>query len=118
MVSAATPRNPSSVPTWKSYVGLVESWDAAFRTVSVGLGSLKLVPGSGFTMLGAPSPFWVAPLEGGGVDELPVPAVVPGLFPKLELPRGSAGSSSLQPAVVRRATANATLGEEVSVQPP
>lgn len=99
-------------------MGLVESWDAAFRTLSVGLGSLKLVPGSGFTILGAPSPFWVAPLEGGGVDELPVPAVVPGLFPKLELPRGSAGSSSLQPAVVRRATANATLGEEVSVQPP
>ena len=86
--------------------------------MSVGLGSLKLVPGSGFTMLGAVSPFCVDPLEEGGGGELPVPAVVPGLFPKLELPRGSIGSSSLQPAAARRAMANATLGEEVSVQPP
>jgi len=97
-------------------VGLVESEDEALRTVRVGLGSLKLVPGSGFRMLGAVRPFCVDPLEEeGGVDELPV--VVPGPLPKLELPTGSEGSSSLQPAA-RRATANATLGEEVSVQPP
>jgi len=70
-------------------------------------------------MLGAPSPFCEEePLDGGGVDELPVPAVDPGLLPKLELPRGRAGSSSLQPKAARRATANATLGGEVSVQPP
>ncbi len=69
-------------------------------------------------MLGAPSPFCVEPLEGGGVDELPVLAVVPELLPKLELPSGVAGSSSLQPKAARRETANATLGEEVSVQPP
>ena len=118
VVSAAIPRNPSSVPTWKSYVGRVESEDEALRTVRVGLGSLKLVPGSGFRMLGAVRPFWVDPLEGGGVGELPVPAVVPGLFPILELPRGREGSSSLHAAAARRATANTTLGEEVSVQPP
>jgi hypothetical protein len=69
------------------YVGLVDSEDAAFRTVSVGLGSLKLFPGSGLTMLGAPSPFCAEPLEEGGVEELPVLAVVPGSLPKLELPR-------------------------------
>lgn len=69
-------------------------------------------------MLGAVSPFCVDPLEEGGGDELPVPAVAPDVFPKLELPRGSTGSSSLQPAVARSATANTTLGEEVSVQPP
>jgi hypothetical protein len=87
--------------------------------VSVGLGSLKLFPGSGLTMLGAPSPFCEEdPLDGGGVDELPVLAVVPGPLPKLELPRGVAGSSSLQPKAARRAMAMATLGEEVSVQPP
>jgi hypothetical protein len=113
VVSATTPRNPSSVPTWKSYVGLAESEDAAFRTVRVGLGSLKLVPGRGLTILGEPSPFWVDPLdEGAG------PMAAPGAFPKLELPRGSEGSSSLQPAAVRRATANATRGEEVSVGAP
>ena len=99
-------------------MGFVESEDEAFLTVSVGLGSLKLVPGSGFTMLGAVSPFSVDPLEEGGGDEVLVPTVVPGLFPKLELPRGSTGSSSLQPVAARRATANATLGEEVSFQPP
>jgi hypothetical protein len=100
-------------------VGLVESEDAALRTMRVGLGSLKLFPGSGLTMLGAPSPFWVDPLdEGGDDDEGEVPMVAPGALPKLELPRGSAGSSSLQPAAARRATANAALGEEVSVQPP
>ena len=118
VVSATNPRNPSSVPTWKSYVGLVDSEDAEFRTLSVGLGSLKLFPGSGLTMLGAPSPFCADPLDGGGVDELPVLAVVPELLPKLELPRGRAGSSSLQPKAARRATANRTLGEEVSALPP
>jgi hypothetical protein len=117
VISATTPRNPSSVPTWKSYLGLVESEDAAFRTMRVGLGSLKLVPGRGFRMLGAVRPFWVDPLEEeGGVDELPV--VVPWPLPKLELPRGSEGSSSLQPVAARRATAKRTLGEEISVQPP
>jgi hypothetical protein len=100
-------------------VGLAESEDAAFRTVRGGLGSLKLVPGRGLTMLGGPSPFWVDPLdEGGDDDEGAVPVAAPGAFPKLELPRGSEGSSSLQPARARRETANATRGEEVSVQPP
>jgi hypothetical protein len=69
-------------------------------------------------MLGALSPFCVGPLGGGGVEELPVPAVVPGVFPKLELPRGRAGSSSLQPKAARKTAAKATLREEVSVQPP
>jgi hypothetical protein len=98
-------------------VGLAGSEVAAFRTVSVGLGSLPLVPGSGLTMLGAPRPFWVAPLDELGGEE-PTPATVPGLFPKLELPRGREGSSSLQPAVARRAMASATLGKKVSVQSP
>jgi len=98
-------------------VGLAEFEDAAFRTVRGGLGSLKLVPGRGLTILGEPSPFWVDPLDEGG-GEGAAPVVAPGAFPKLELPRGSEGSSSLQPAAVRRVTANATRGEEVSVQPP
>jgi hypothetical protein len=99
--------------------GLAESEDAAFRTVRGGLGSLKLVPGRGLTILGEPSPFWVDPLdEGGDDDEGAVPMLAPGVLPKLELPRGVAGSSSLQPKAARSATANATLGEEVSVQSP
>ena len=72
-------------------------------------------------MLGAVSPFCVGPLEGGGDVELPVPGVVPAVLPKLELPRGSAGSSSLHPKAperVKMATANAALGGKVSVQPP
>jgi hypothetical protein len=92
-------------------VTLAEVWDAAFRTVSVGEGSLKLLPGSGLTMLGAVSPFSVEPDdedEGGvvGVE----PTVDPELVPKLELPRGSSGSSSLQAAVKRSARANVGLG--------
>jgi hypothetical protein len=81
------------------------------------LGSLKLIPGSGFTMLGALSPFCVDPEDAGGGDGLPVPGVEPSVFPKLELPRGREGSSSLQPKATRRA-ANATFRGEVSVQPP
>ena len=100
-------------------MGLAESEDAALRTVRVGLVSLKLVPGRGLTILGEPSPFWVDPLdEGGDDDEGAVPMLAPGALPKLELPRGREGSSSLQPAAVRRVTANAARGEEVSVQPP
>jgi hypothetical protein len=92
-------------------VGLVESCEEALRTVSVGLGSLERFPGSGFTMLGAVSPFSVVPLDEGGALVPPVPGFVPWVFPRLELPRGSTGSSSLQPAAARRATANANLGE-------
>jgi hypothetical protein len=63
-------------------------------------------------MLGAVSPFRVEPEdedEGGLVD--PVPTVDPPLVPKLELPRGSSGSSSLQAAVNRSARANVGLVE-------
>jgi hypothetical protein len=72
-------------------------------------------------MLGAVRPFWVEPPAGGGVVVPPVPGVVPGEFPKLELPRGSAGSSSLQaeaPRRVKRAMRVKVLEEAVSVQPP
>jgi hypothetical protein len=96
-------------------VGLVESEDAALRTVRVGLDSLKLLPGRGLTMVGAPSPFWDPPEEGGDVGA--TPAMVPGPVPKLELPRGSSGSSSLQPKVARNAKAAAFWGK-VSFQTP
>ena len=79
--------------------------------MSVGLGSLERFPGSGFTILGAVSPFSVVPLDEGGAPVPPVPGFVPWVLPMLELPRGSAGSSSLQPAATRRETANANLGE-------
>jgi hypothetical protein len=92
-------------------VTVAELWEDAFRTVSVGEGSLKLLPGSGLTMLGAVRPFSVDPEdeEAGGLvgDE---PTVDPELVPKLELPRGSSGSSSLQAAVKRSARANVGLG--------
>jgi hypothetical protein len=68
-------------------------------------------------MLGAVSPFRVEPEdedEGGLVD--PVPTVDPPLAPKLELPRGSSGSSSLQAAVNRSARANVGLVELVRVR--
>ncbi|HLE69401.1 MAG TPA: hypothetical protein VJH87_06945, partial [Vicinamibacteria bacterium] len=63
-------------------MGLAESEDEAFRTVRGGLGSLKLVPGRGLTILGEPSPFWVDPLDEGG-GEGAAPVVAPGAFPKL-----------------------------------
>jgi hypothetical protein len=72
-------------------------------------------------MLGAVSPFCVGPVEEGVFVELPVPGVVPAVLPKLELPRGSAGSSSLHPRApdsVKRVMMNAALGGKVSVQPP
>jgi hypothetical protein len=70
-------------------------------------------------MLGAPRPFWVEPFGEGGDDDVGgVPVVAPGAAPKLELPRGSSGSSSLQPKVARKAVANRTLGEEARIHPP
>lgn len=69
-------------------------------------------------MLGAPSPFWDPVDEGGDVDEEPVLVAAPGTVPKLELPRGSSGSSSLQPMAARKAVANRTLGGTVRFQPP
>lgn len=66
-------------------------------------------------MLGAPSPFWVVPSE---VEEEPVLVDAAGALPRLELPRGSAGSSRLQPRAARRVVAIRIFGEGISVQTP
>ena len=85
---------------------------AAFFTVRVGCGSVKLAAGRGLTICGALTPFWDAM---GGDAGVPTLVLSPDEVPTLGVgAEGSVGDSSLHPIESAKTTTVAkTLGVEV-----